>query len=857
MKIKRSLPALLLTLFFAAAIIPKPVFADSTNDRIHFIKNEDSGGGSAIVIESNGHFGLVDTMSPGPFSAFKNIEPDNVKQHDNGTKVRNYLTALGCEYLDFVVITHNHSDHIGGFAEIKSLLNSKTIVFYKENKTDSQDGEEEADKNQQYYEAMLANLNGATGYDTTIYRSPPDDLGNDFFSNIRLTDNFGADYDTSMRHSVHFQFGDFIVDLFNLYNISYYRENMNSLIVGIERIGNAARVALLGDIEASRGDKDYLFAQNKPHTNLNPTLGRYTTSCPECEERTLERQFADVMNGKVDIVMAGHHGYAESSNSYELLNMLQPDDYIMSNVTTTKNDADYPLSSTTGPIAYLKNAFSTSSYYTSQSSGAIVVDISAPFEKYSIKNFSTSGTEASSLTPLGSYLEPSWKQITNVRVGEERYEHKWLYVDNNTAVKNDWHYIGGYWYHFDENGIMQTGLINLNGNRYYLSKEKNDETIGTMQTGWLQIDGNWYYFDEDSGKMATGLQYVFYNNQRDYYYFSEDEATYGQIVTGWKKVNENWYYFRKAINEISEGYTGSAVRGFGTIGGQLYYFRRGPDEYGGIASMATGLLTVNGDTYYFRESQNDISAGPEGSALKNQCTIIAGAKYCFGNDGKATSIDMLTSAPTTAKCNSLTYTGSEQTLTKAAGDGYTWSNNKKTNAGTYAVTATLKPGYIWSDESTSNKTIQCSIAKANIAAPTVTNYDGTYDGKAHTITVGAVSGGTLNYSTDNTTWSQTKPTRTEVGTTKVYIKVVGDSNHKDSSVTYGFIIIASSLIVGDASGDGLVNSAELLRIRQHLLGTKILTGANFSAADVTRDNTINSADLLKVRQYLLGKITSF
>lgn len=234
--------------------------------------------------------------------------------------------------------------------------------------------------------------------------------------------------------------------------------------------------------------------------------------------------------------------------------------------------------------------------------------------------------------------------------------------------------------------------------------------------------------------------------------------TLGIEKTGWQEIDNNTYYFRTADNDVSSGNAGS---------------------------MVTGLVSINNNTYYFRENNSD---GPLGSMLKDECKIIGNNNYCFDKNGVGNIIYSAT-IPTSSNCINPTYDGSAKSLA-SAGNGYTLLNNSGTDAGSYTVTARLNNGYVWSNNTTSDITISCSIKKANLPAPSITSYSGIYDGKSHQVTLSNSSGKTIRYSTNGTSYSTTVPSRTNVGKTTVYIKYIGDNNHNDSEVSTGTITIS-------------------------------------------------------------------
>ncbi|MGG7153190.1 N-acetylmuramoyl-L-alanine amidase family protein [Clostridium neonatale] len=108
-----------------------------------------------------------------------------------------------------------------------------------------------------------------------------------------------------------------------------------------------------------------------------------------------------------------------------------------------------------------------------------------------------------------SYLnEDKTKRIGWV---QSLYSKLWYYMNSDgIMMSNCWIKDNNKWYHFNENGAMQTGWSYIDNNWYYL------EQSGAMKTGWINDKGTWYYCNE-RGEM---LHNTFFNG----YYLGDNGA---------------------------------------------------------------------------------------------------------------------------------------------------------------------------------------------------------------------------------------------------------------------------------------------------------------------------------------------
>lgn len=79
---------------------------------------------------------------------------------------------------------------------------------------------------------------------------------------------------------------------------------------------------------------------------------------------------------------------------------------------------------------------------------------------------------------------------------------------------------------------------------------------------------------------------------------------------------------------------------------------------------------------------------------------------------------------------------------------------------------------------------------------------------------------------------------------------------KDTSKLYKLkdltIMPITAFCKGDVTGDGKVNSSDLLAVKRHIKKIDMLTGYSFLAADINGSRVINSSDLMAIKSHIKG-----
>ena len=391
----------------------------------------------------------------------------------------------------------------------------------------------------------------------------------------------------------------------------------------------------------------------------------------------------------------------------------------------------------------------------------------------------TSDAIVVSYTSSGYSISPSDAKNANISISdtngglEKVGDAFWLYYENNVPVYSKWKQVDSYWYYFTNKGVMAKGWQKIDGKWYYLNPTTTSNIPeGAMVTGWQQVNGAWYYFSS-TGAMVTGWNELTYENKKNWYYFESN----GEMVTGWKQLENKWYYLNETANS----------------------------------------------TY------------PFGAMISGTCMKITDKIYCFTSEGVwDQSIDSEATIPNAAAyCQSLSYNGSNQTLTNPAGTGYTFSNNTGKDAGSYTVKASLKSNYVWSDSTRSDKTFSCTIGKANPTIGSINSPITAVVNSSPSINLLSNVGGTFSLSSSNNNVS-------------IYTSSINVSANSTKSASLLGVTAGSSTITVKFTPSDTKNYNEVTKtVTVNIVNDVVYTLTIVPSGGVWNDKTDNSTFSLK------------
>ena len=204
--------------------------------RIHFIKPESQS--DVALLESNGKFALIDTST-----------------YSSRSAVKKYLDNLGVTDIEFLIVSHNHSDHIGAAKYLSTKFNIKKLYIKKYLANDNKTGEDLQNSKDRYnntidaFAGKIVYVDSNSKFKETTSGSGYVTLGDMkiYFFNTKQRMNKLPSGTTSKYNGY--------------YNVSYYAgssENHNSLVNLVEVNNHYA--LLTGDMELFSVMKD-IFAE--------------------------------------------------------------------------------------------------------------------------------------------------------------------------------------------------------------------------------------------------------------------------------------------------------------------------------------------------------------------------------------------------------------------------------------------------------------------------------------------------------------------------------------------------------------------------------------------------------------------
>ena len=606
--------------------------AASAGTHIHILP---FAGTDAIVLESNGRFGIVDSGEDSDYPDGSDprypLRPGIVKGSGVEDAVVAYLKNLGVNSgnLEFYLGTHPHSDHIGSADEIIREFRPQR-VYLAEYQDSFISDEARLWDNQYVYDRAIAaaketcailiqNLDPNAPVEpapnpveaqsdlTAVGDAPqadvldaegvmerfgvdPTDQDDPYNSELLPEEGIAVTRsvdpnlihehapDPSTTGSPFFTLGDMNIEIVN-YGDDYKFNpvpDANYFSWGVKVKAGGSTAFLAGDINNYDGDEDRLSG----------------------------------MIGHVDLLKLAHHGLS-GSNTPSYLTALSP-----TYAVQTGNSSNLPEYATK-TLDRLGVRYFTAPEASANGYGAVVA------------TFARDGLHLNVMEDAATYhafnhdprLVLYYQGLKQAYQGWKKLGGSWYWFANSAAAtQNSWIKQGGTWYWLTDSGAMATGWAKAaDGKWYYFEgsgamrsggwmKQGSSwyylSGSGAMQTGWLSKGGSWYWLDPESGRMATGWAKA---SDGKWYYF---EGSGAMRSGGWMKQGGTWYYLNGS---------GAMHTGWLDLDGKRYYL-------GESGAMVTGKATIEGETYRFDSSgallPSDSIMGPSLATVEQMVTLF-------------------------------------------------------------------------------------------------------------------------------------------------------------------------------------------------------------------------------------------
>lgn len=365
------------------------------------------------------------------------------------------------------------------------------------------------------------------------------------------------------------------------------------------------------------------------------------------------------------------------------------------------------------------------------------------------------------------------------------------------------------------------------------------------------------YYDGDSHELIT-------EGSTDYgtLKYSLDGVTYSTSIPTASAMDDYIIYWmvegNSNVNDIEPATVQTSISGI-IVQNPTINLEYNQIDYDGTAKQpSVEVLDDDGNIISSSEYTVTYSDNVDAGTATVIITDVTGGTYIINGTKtfKINSIDPTYIAPT-AKTG-LVYNGDSQLLLNSgsvttggtmyySSDGVTWSENNnysETNAGTYNTY-----WKIIGDNNHNNidsTLIQVIIDKASVCQYTAPTYTSpTYNCNAQNLlNAGSVGCGTMQYSSDNSTWSTTIPQGTNVGTYTSYWKIVGDNNHYGvDSTSIQTTISKCTVVVVVPTAKALTynGSAQVLANAGSVTSPSCANGMEYSLDNSTWSSSVSSA----------------